>query len=98
VTRGPVTQANSWYKECRHHSLKAMTTRLICQKALIIWVHRPPRGLHHLGGHVPFKVTLALAWGMSGGITEMVTLKNKSGMASSLTRDHPSGAITILMA
>jgi hypothetical protein len=28
----------------------------------------------------------------------MVTLKNKRGMASSLVRDHPGGAIAILMA
>jgi hypothetical protein len=68
------------------------------QKALIIWVHRSPRGLHHLGGHVLSKVTLALTWEMEGGITEMVTLKNERGITSSLTRDHPGGAIAILMA
>ena len=57
-------------------------------------MHRPPRRLHHLGVHVPSKVTLALVWGIAGEITEMV---NKRGMASLFTRNHPSGAITILM-
>jgi len=68
------------------------------KKALSIWVYRPPRGLHHLGGHVPSKAALALRWKMEGGNTEMVTLKNKRGMAPRLFMITLVEAIAILVA
>jgi hypothetical protein len=36
IGREVIGANNWWYKECGHHSLKAMTIRLMYQKALII--------------------------------------------------------------